>query len=106
MLVSSAGNMGAMQTSALAREVEHFCRTGNPDGLAPMLAELRRVQRAIFRCAQGVAGCKLWAPAPAPESLLRRLAQVDGQLAEMGDQGADIAVVLAQEGDELVALFQ
>jgi CheY-like chemotaxis protein/HPt (histidine-containing phosphotransfer) domain-containing protein len=42
MLVSSAGNLGAMQTSALAREVEHFCRTGKPDGLAPMLAELRR----------------------------------------------------------------
>jgi signal transduction histidine kinase/CheY-like chemotaxis protein len=26
MLVSSAGNLGAMQTSALARELEHFCR--------------------------------------------------------------------------------
>jgi hypothetical protein len=42
MLVSSAGNLGAMQTSALAREVEHFFRTGKPDGLEPMLAELRR----------------------------------------------------------------
>ena len=42
MLVSSAGNLGAMQTSALAREIEHFCRNGKPDGLAPMLAELRQ----------------------------------------------------------------
>ena len=54
MLVSSAGNLGAMQTSALAREVEHFCKAGTPDGLAPMLAELRR------SCAQSSAALKAW----------------------------------------------
>ena len=35
-----------------------------------------------------------------------RLAEIGCQIAEMRDQGADVAVVLAQEGDELVALFQ
>ncbi|HKQ43999.1 MAG TPA: Hpt domain-containing protein [Rhizomicrobium sp.] len=40
MLVSSAGNLGALQTSALARNLEHFCQAGNPDGLAPLLDEL------------------------------------------------------------------
>ena len=54
MLVSSAGNLGAMQTSALAREVEHLCRSGNPDGLAPMLAELRQSN------AQSSAALKAW----------------------------------------------
>jgi HPt (histidine-containing phosphotransfer) domain-containing protein len=54
MLVSSAGNLGAMQTSALAREVEHFCRSGKPDGLAPMLAELRQ------SIAQSSAALKAW----------------------------------------------
>jgi signal transduction histidine kinase/CheY-like chemotaxis protein/HPt (histidine-containing phosphotransfer) domain-containing protein len=54
MLVSSAGNLGAMQTSALARKVENFCRSGNPNGLAPMLAELRQ------SCAQSSAGLKEW----------------------------------------------
>ena len=42
MLVSSAGNMGAMQTSALARDLEHFCGAGNPDGLNTLLDELRQ----------------------------------------------------------------
>jgi len=42
MLVSSAGNMGAMRTSALAREVEQFCKAGNPEGLAPLLDALRQ----------------------------------------------------------------
>jgi CheY-like chemotaxis protein len=54
MLVSSAGNLGAMQTSALAREVDHFCRIGSPDGLALMLAELRQ------SCAQSSAALKAW----------------------------------------------
>ncbi|MES2472229.1 MAG: ATP-binding protein [Pseudomonadota bacterium] len=42
MLVGSSGNLGAMQTSALARDVENFCRSGNPDGLAALLDELRQ----------------------------------------------------------------
>jgi signal transduction histidine kinase/CheY-like chemotaxis protein/HPt (histidine-containing phosphotransfer) domain-containing protein len=42
MLVSSAGNIGAMQTCALAREVEHFCRAGKSEGLATLLEELRQ----------------------------------------------------------------
>ncbi|MEY4706844.1 MAG: hypothetical protein RJB58_567 [Pseudomonadota bacterium] len=42
MLVSSSGNLGAMQTSALARDVENFCKSGNPDGLAALLDELRQ----------------------------------------------------------------
>ncbi|HYS44825.1 MAG TPA: response regulator, partial [Rhizomicrobium sp.] len=54
MLVSSAGNLGAMQTSARAREVEHFCRMGNPDGLAPMLAGLRQ------SCALSSAALETW----------------------------------------------
>jgi CheY-like chemotaxis protein/HPt (histidine-containing phosphotransfer) domain-containing protein len=54
MLVSCAGNLGAMRTSALAREVEHFCKAGNPDGLAPMLDELRRA------CTQACIALKTW----------------------------------------------
>jgi CheY-like chemotaxis protein len=54
MLVSCAGNLGAMRASALAREVEHFCKAGNPDGLAPMLDELRQT------CAQACIGLKAW----------------------------------------------
>ena len=44
--------------------------------------------------------------AKAKRLLCRRLAEIGGQIAQMRDQGADIAVVLAQEGDELVALLQ
>ena len=54
MLVSSAGNLGAMQTSALAREVEHFCKIGKPEGLAPILAELHQSN------AQSSAALKAW----------------------------------------------
>jgi len=54
MLVSSAGNMGAMHTSALAREVEQFCKAGDPQGLAPLLEELRR------SCAQSGAALQTW----------------------------------------------
>ena len=42
MLVSSSGNLGAMQTSALARDLENFCRSGNSDGLTALLDELRQ----------------------------------------------------------------
>jgi CheY-like chemotaxis protein len=42
MMVSSAGNLGAMRTSALAREVEQFCKTGDLSGIASLLDELRR----------------------------------------------------------------
>jgi len=42
MMVSSAGNLGAMRTSALARKVEQFCKAGDPSGLASLLDELRR----------------------------------------------------------------
>jgi len=42
MLVSSSGNLGAMQASALARDMENFCRSGNSDGLAALLDELRQ----------------------------------------------------------------
>jgi len=54
MLVSSAGNMGAMRTSALAREVEQFCKAGNPERLAPLLDELRQA------CAQSSAALQAW----------------------------------------------
>jgi signal transduction histidine kinase/CheY-like chemotaxis protein/HPt (histidine-containing phosphotransfer) domain-containing protein len=54
MLVSSAGNLGALQTSALAREVEHVCRSGDSAGIAPMLAELRQ------SCARSSAAFKAW----------------------------------------------
>jgi CheY-like chemotaxis protein/HPt (histidine-containing phosphotransfer) domain-containing protein len=54
MLVSCAGNLGAMHTSALAREVEHFCKAGNPDGLAPLLDELRQA------CMQSCTALKTW----------------------------------------------
>ncbi|HKY18797.1 MAG TPA: response regulator, partial [Rhizomicrobium sp.] len=42
MLVSSSGNLGCMQTSALARDLEHFCKAANPDGLNTLLDGLRR----------------------------------------------------------------
>jgi signal transduction histidine kinase/DNA-binding response OmpR family regulator len=54
MLVSSAGSMGAMHTSALAREVENFCRAGKPEGLGPLLEELRHA------CAESDAALNAW----------------------------------------------
>jgi CheY-like chemotaxis protein/HPt (histidine-containing phosphotransfer) domain-containing protein len=42
MMVSSAGNLGAMHTSALARQVEQFCDAGTPQGLGSLLDELRQ----------------------------------------------------------------
>ena len=54
MLVSSAGNLGAMHTSALAREVEQFCGAGNPQGLGSLLNALRR------SCAQSGAALQAW----------------------------------------------
>jgi signal transduction histidine kinase/DNA-binding response OmpR family regulator/HPt (histidine-containing phosphotransfer) domain-containing protein len=54
MLVSAAGNLGAMRTSALAREVEQLCRMGNREGLAPLLEELRR------SCAQSDTALRAW----------------------------------------------
>ena len=42
MMISSAGNLGAMRTSALARQVEQFCKAGDSSGLAPLLDALRR----------------------------------------------------------------
>jgi len=42
MIVSSAGNLGAMRTSALAREVEQCCKAGDPSCVASLLEELRR----------------------------------------------------------------
>ena len=41
MIVSSAGNMGASRVSALAREVEQFCRAGNAEDVGPLLDDLR-----------------------------------------------------------------
>jgi hypothetical protein len=38
----------------LAREIEHFCRNGKPEGLAPMLAELRQCS------AKSSAALKAW----------------------------------------------
>jgi len=54
MMVSTAGNLGAMRTSALAREVEQFCKTGNPSDVASLLDELRR------SCAQSNAALQAW----------------------------------------------
>ncbi|HYJ36686.1 MAG TPA: response regulator, partial [Rhizomicrobium sp.] len=54
MLVSAAGNMGALQTSALAREVEHLCRAGNWDGLETSIMELREA------CTQSSAAIRAW----------------------------------------------
>ncbi|HSS12923.1 MAG TPA: Hpt domain-containing protein, partial [Rhizomicrobium sp.] len=54
MMVSSAGNLGAMRTSALAREVEQFCGAGDPQGLGPLLDELRRA------CMQSGAAIQAW----------------------------------------------
>ena len=42
MIVSSAGNLGAMRTSALAREVEQCCKAGDPSCVASLLEELRQ----------------------------------------------------------------
>ena len=41
ILVSTAGNLGAIKTSALARDVEHACADKNSDTLKPMLKQLR-----------------------------------------------------------------
>jgi HPt (histidine-containing phosphotransfer) domain-containing protein len=54
MLVSSAGNLGALRTSALAREVEHVCRREEPDRVAPLLDDLRRA------CAESSAALTAW----------------------------------------------
>jgi len=54
MLVSAAGNMGALETSALAREVEHLCRSGNRDGLDASIADLRDA------CARASTAIRSW----------------------------------------------
>ena len=54
MLVSSAGNLGALRTSALAREVEHACRAGNPGRVTPLLDELR------LACEESSAALTAW----------------------------------------------
>jgi CheY-like chemotaxis protein/HPt (histidine-containing phosphotransfer) domain-containing protein len=54
MLVSAAGNMGALETSALAREVEHLCRSGNRDGLDASIADLREA------CGRASAAIQSW----------------------------------------------
>ena len=54
MLVSAAGNMGALETSALAREVEHLCRSGNRDGLDASIADLREA------CGRASAAIRAW----------------------------------------------
>ena len=62
MLVSSSGNLGCMQTSALARDLEHFCNAGNPDGLNTLLDELRQ------SIAQSSAALAEWRDSRCPES--------------------------------------
>jgi len=42
MMVSCAGNLGAMHTSALAREVEQLCKSGQAGGLAAKLRDLHQ----------------------------------------------------------------
>jgi HPt (histidine-containing phosphotransfer) domain-containing protein len=54
MIVSSAGNLGAMRTSALARQIEQFCIAGDPRGLGLLLNELRQ------SCAQSGAAFQAW----------------------------------------------
>jgi signal transduction histidine kinase/DNA-binding response OmpR family regulator len=54
MLVSSAGNLGALRASALAREVEHACRRGGSDRVGPLLDDLRRA------CAESSAALTAW----------------------------------------------
>ena len=54
MLVSAAGNMGALETSALAREVEHLCRSENRGGLDASIADLRDA------CARASAAIRSW----------------------------------------------
>jgi len=57
MLVSTAGNMGALETSARAREVEHLCRSGNRDGLDASIVDLREA------CARASAAIRSWCEA-------------------------------------------
>jgi len=42
ILVSTAGNIGAMQLSATARRVEHACKNGQLDGFGRLIGELDR----------------------------------------------------------------
>ncbi len=54
ILVSTAGNLGAVKTSTLAREVEHACADRNGDRLRPMLIQLRE------SCAASSDGLRAW----------------------------------------------
>ena len=54
MLVSSSGNLGALRTSALAREVEHACHGGKPEKVMPLVAELRQA------CMESSAALAAW----------------------------------------------
>jgi signal transduction histidine kinase/DNA-binding response OmpR family regulator/HPt (histidine-containing phosphotransfer) domain-containing protein len=54
ILVSTAGNLGAVKTSALARELEHACADRNGDKLKPMLIQLHE------SCAASSDGLRAW----------------------------------------------
>jgi signal transduction histidine kinase/CheY-like chemotaxis protein/HPt (histidine-containing phosphotransfer) domain-containing protein len=54
MLVGAAGNLGAMQTCLLAREIERACASGDCDALAPMLTRLEE------SCAASSAALRGW----------------------------------------------
>ncbi|HEV3081801.1 MAG TPA: response regulator, partial [Gemmataceae bacterium] len=54
ILVSTAGNLGAVKTSALARELEHACADRNGDKLGPMVIQLRE------SCAASSDGLRAW----------------------------------------------
>jgi CheY-like chemotaxis protein/HPt (histidine-containing phosphotransfer) domain-containing protein len=54
ILVSTAGNLGAVKTSALAREIEQACADRNGDKLRPMLIQLHE------SCAASSDGLRAW----------------------------------------------
>jgi CheY-like chemotaxis protein/HPt (histidine-containing phosphotransfer) domain-containing protein len=54
MLVGAAGNLGAMQTSVLARDIERLCRAHDSEALTPLLAELET------SCAVSSAALRAW----------------------------------------------
>ncbi len=54
ILVSTAGNLGAMKTSALARDLEHACTERNDDKLKPMVLQLHE------SCAASSGALRAW----------------------------------------------
>jgi HPt (histidine-containing phosphotransfer) domain-containing protein len=63
MLVGAAGNLGAMQTSALAREIEQACAVGGSDALTVLLTKLED------SCAASCTALQAWLASKTPADI-------------------------------------